>query len=257
MILTLDIGNTRIVLGLFDSNGNVQKLHQIRTIKNASAYEYASDFEKAFELSEVKKEEIKEVIICSSVPEINVTISKAIKIILNIDSFIIDSNIKSNINIDKAYKNLIGADLVVSAIAAKANYDLPAIIIDMGTATTITVLDKDSNFLGGSIIPGIKISKEALIENASLLPNVDLVNPRNTVSLDTIDCIKSGIVYGNACLIDGMIDRVIKELNIKPKSIIATGGNSKYIIPYCQKEIIQDNKLLIRGMYEIWKMNKS
>ena len=149
----------------------------------------------------------------------------------------------------------VGSDLIVNAVAAIHEHKAPLIIIDMGTATTISVVDKNQNYIGGMIIPGIRISLDALTSRTSQLPRISLDAPKKIIGKNTIDCMKSGVLNGNASCIDGMIDRIEKELG-EHATVIATGGLAKSIIPHCVKDIIIDDELLLKGLWLIYQKNK-
>ena len=143
----------------------------------------------------------------------------------------------------------------MDSVAALDEYGAPAIVVDMGTATTITVIDKDRNYVGGVIIPGVRSSLEALVSNTSQLPRVSLSSPDKYICTNTVDCMKSGIINGQAAMVDGMIERFEDELGYKT-TVVATGGLSKVIIPKCRHDIILDNALMMKGLKVLYDKNK-
>ena len=148
-----------------------------------------------------------------------------------------------------------GADLVVGCVAALREHPAPMIIIDMGTATTMIVVDKNGAMIGGAIIPGVKISMDALTGRTALLPGLQLDQPKKAIGSNTIDCMRSGLMLGNACLIDGMIDRMEEELGYRT-TVIATGGIAKFVIPMCRHDIIYDKDLLVKGLAALYRENQ-
>ena len=168
---------------------------------------------------------------------------------------IVKSDMQTKINICTDNPAAVGSDLIVTAAAAITEYESPLIIIDMGTATTITVVDEGNLFLGGAIIPGIQISMEALINRAAQLPAIQLEKPAQVIGKNTIERIRSGIIYGTASMLDGMIERMEKELS-KKMIVIATGGMAEYIVPICNHGIYLERDLLLKGLNIIYKTSK-
>ena len=149
----------------------------------------------------------------------------------------------------------LGSDLVANAVAGIAEYKAPMMIFDLGTATTVSVIDAKKNYIGGMIYPGVNISLNALTENASQLQGIGLEAPKRIVGKNTIECMKSGVLYSNAAALDGIIDRIEEELGEKA-TVVATGGLAKKIVPHCKREIILDEELLLRGLLIIYEKNK-
>ena len=180
--------------------------------------------------------------------------------VVDIIPFIVGPGVKTGLNILMDQPRQVGSDLIVDAVAALHDYGAPAIIIDIGTATTISVVDENSNYIGGTILPGAKVSLDSLVSRTAQLPRIGFDNPKGPVGKNTIDCMKAGIVYGHAGSIDGILDRMIETLgfgkNGKPEAkLIATGGLSPVIIPYCRNNIIEDSGLLIKGLKYIYDKN--
>ena len=167
----------------------------------------------------------------------------------------VGAGVKTGLNIGIDDPSQMGADLVAGAVAALDMREPPVIVIDMGTATTISVIGPNARLLGGAIMPGAAVSLEALSGTASLLPRVSLEAPRRCIGSGTIECMKSGAVFGAASAIDGMIDRMEAELGGKA-AVVATGGLAQHIIPYCRHEIEIDDYMLLRGLSLIWQRNR-
>lgn len=254
MLLTIDIGNTNIVIGGI-SDEKIYFISRISTEKNLSKDEYTIKLKNILEIYNIKLEDIKDCIISSVVPPVLSSITEAIYLLINKKPLIVGPGIKTGLNILVDNPAQVGSDLIVDAVACINDYKPPLIIIDMGTATTFSIIDKNKNYIGGCIMPGVKISLNALSSMTAQLPFISLEEPKKIFGKNTIDCMKSGIVFGNACMIDGMIEKIEKELNEKA-TIIATGGISRHIIPFCEKDIIYDDDLMIKGLLKIYKKNK-
>ncbi len=258
MLLAIDTGNTHTILGVVNEETcEVVSTMQMGTDPNATAYEYAVKMKEIFALAGVDPKEFTGSIISSVVPQINIVLSKAVEMVTQHAPLILGAGVKTGLNIHLDDPGTIAGDLVATAVAAKEEYLLPSIIIDMGTATTITVVDETGTYIGGCIMPGTGISLDALSKGTALLPSVDYSAPKKVIATNTIDAIKSGIVYGSAGALDGVIDRYIEALDGNVGSIVATGGMGRIIAPYCRHEITVDNRLLLKGLGYIWKKNKA
>ncbi len=254
MILAIDIGNTNIVLGGFD-NENLQFVARIATNANKTEDEYATKIKSILALHSVDKSEIDGAIISSVVPPLNSVIKKAINIAYDVTPIMVQPGIKTGIGIHCDNPASVGADLICACVAVHHIYGSPALIIDMGTATKMMLLDKSGTFTGASIIPGVGIGLNALASGTAQLPQISLEAPRSVVGKNTIDCMRSGVVFGNASLIDGMIDRFIDEVG-EPLKIYATGGLASTIIQHCKHDIVLDNDLVLKGLYILYEKNK-
>ena len=256
MILAIDTGNTHIVLGCIDNKGAISHIIRLETNLGKTEYEYASDIKQILELEGVDRYGFDGAIISSSVPPIIEILKRAVKVITGIDAMVVGIGIKTGLDIVLDDPSTIAADLVATAVAAKNEYHLPCVIIDMGTATTVTVVDAKGRYIGGAIMPGVRLSMRALASGTSLLPNIEIVPPSKTIASNTTDCMKSGIIYGSAGALDGILDHYIEELGGSVGSIVATGGLASTICPMCRHEITLDNNLLLKGLYVIYKKNK-
>ena len=206
MILAIDTGNTHIVLGCIDEKGEISHIIRLETNLKKTEYEYASDIKQILELENVDRFAFTDAVISSSVPQLIETLRKAVKIISGIDAMVVGAGVKTGLDIVLDDPGTIAADLVATAVAAKNAYPLPCIIIDMGTATTVTVVDSKGRYIGGAIMPGVRLSMRALADGTSLLPNIEITPPQKTIASNTIDCMKSGIIYGSAGALDGILD---------------------------------------------------
>lgn len=255
MLLAVDIGNTNIVFGCVDDNDNITISERISTNHNATSAEYAAMIKNILEMNGFRCSDIDDAIMSSVVPSVTNTVRDAVKKLFKTDAMIVGPGVKTGLNILIDNPKQLGSDQAVDAVAAINSYPVPLIIIDMGTATTISVVDKNKNYLGGLIMTGMAVSADALIKRTAQLPKIDFELPPNIIGHNTIDCMKSGALYSNACAIDGIIERIEDELGEK-STVVATGGLSSVVIPLCKRDIHIDGDLLIRGLAIIYRKNK-
>ena len=253
MILALDIGNTHIVMGCIE-NKEIKNIARMTSDTLKTEHEYAVLIKEILEIDGIDYTNIEGAIISSVVPPLNSTIKGAIERVTGHRPMIVGAGLKTGLNIMIDNPAQLGSDLAVAGVAALAAYKPPIIIIDMGTATTMTVIGENSALLGGPIMPGVALSMRALASNTSQLQNISIEAPKNCIGKNTIDSMKSGAVFGAAAMIDGMIDRIEEELGGKATAV-ATGGLSHRIIPYCKHEIICDDDLLLKGLEIIYYKN--
>jgi len=252
MILAIDCGNTHTDFGCIQEDGEILKIFCMESNRKKTSHEYAADINEICTLLGIHVTDFKGAIISSVVPELTGSFREAAKILHIEDCLIVNKENVSSLSFSSSSSEEVGPDLIVSAVGAKKLYPLPAIIIDMGTATTLTVVDKEGVFTGGVILPGVGISMNALAKETSLLPSIDVAPARKLISLNTVDAMRSGIIYGTAGSLDGIIEHFLQELK-EDASLIATGGLSHLICPYCKHKIIVDENLLLKGLWEIWK----
>lgn len=254
MILTIDIGNTNIVLGGFDDE-KLRFISRISTNAKKTDAEYATKLKSILSLYGVDESEVSGAAISSVVPILTQTMANAIKIVFNVKAVIVGPGIKTGINLLADNPAQVGADLICACVATAKLYTPPVLIIDMGTATKFMLVDESKSFTGVSIMPGVEISLKALTGGAAQLPQISLVPPKKLLGTNTIDCMRSGIIYGNAAMLDGMIDRIGDEVKSE-LTIVATGGLSRSIIPYCRHDVILDDDLILKGLLIIYNKNK-
>lgn len=252
MILAFDVGNTNITIGCIDYNKKIHFVSRLSTDIYKSEDEYAIDLKNILDLYKINIKDIDGSIISSVVPPLITVHKNAVKKITGKKPIIVDDKMDLNFKIALDKDVELGADLIVGAAAAIYEYPKPLIIFDIGTATTVSVIDSSNTFIGGLILPGIKISLEALSNKTSKLPHIDLINPKNVIGKNSADSMNSGIINGNAAMIDGLIDRINEEINEKA-TVILTGGLANFVAPHCKKNIIFDNYLLIKGLLLIYK----
>ena len=253
MIFTVDVGNSNIVLGGVRGNEIVFEA-RLRTDTTKTSDEYCIDLKIILDVHNLSSADIEGSIIASVVPQVSNSMQTAIRKLTGKVPLVVGPGLKTGLNIAIDNPAQTGADLVVGCVAALREHQAPMIIIDMGTATTMIVLGKNSAMIGGAIIPGVKISMDALTNRTALLPGLQLDQPKRAIGRNTIDCMRSGLMLGNACMIDGMIDRMEEELGYKT-TVIATGGIAKFVLPMCRHEIIYDKDLLVKGLAALYREN--
>ena len=255
MILTIDIGNSNIVLGGVRDDEIVFEA-RLRTDATKTSDQYCVDLKILLDVYGVNAEDVEGTIIASVVPQVLNSVQTAIKKLTGKQSLVVGPGLKTGLNIRLENPSQTGADLVVGAVAALREHKPPMIVIDMGTATTMTVLDETGALIGGCICPGVKISMDALTERTALLPGLQLDAPKKAIGRNTIDCMRSGIMMGTACMLDGMVARMEQELGCKT-TVVATGGIAKFIVPMCATAMHYDKDLLIKGLAALYRENKS
>lgn len=255
MLLTIDIGNSNVVIGCLNENNETIKLFRMVTDLKKTEDEYAAGMQMILQQNNIDCNGFEGAIICSVVPSLTEIFRTAVQKLTGHKALVVGAGIKTGLNIQIEDPASLGSDLVAAAVAAIAQFSLPVIVIDMGTATTMTVIDEGNRFIGGAIIPGVALSINALSGGTSLLHNVPIEAPKKCISDTTTACMQSGLVFGNAALLDGMIARFEEELG-KKSTVVATGGIAPKIIPYCQHPIVYDEDLLLKGLGIIYKKNK-
>ena len=253
MILAVDIGNSNIVLGGIQGN-NIAFEARLRTEPTKTSDEYCIDVKIILDVYGFKPEDVEGAIISSVGPQVLNSIKTAIKKLTGKTALVVGPGLKTGLNIRVENPSQTGADLVVGSVAALREHKPPLIVVDMGTATTMSVLDDSGALIGGCICPGVKISLDALTERTALLPGLQLDQPRKAIGRNTIDCMRSGIMMGNACMLDGMVQRMEEELGQKA-TVVITGGIAKYIAPLCKTPMIYDKDLLLKGLAFLYREN--
>lgn len=254
MLLAIDIGNSNIVVG-FVEEGRILRKARMATDLIKTSDQYWIELKGILGLFEITTDQIEGVIISSVVPPVLNSCRTAVKKLTGLEPMVVGPGMKTGVNILLDNPAQVGSDLITAAAAALREYPTPMLIIDMGTATTITVLDKNGAFLGGSICPGVKISAEALSGKTAQLPAISLEAPAKAIGRNTVDSMRSGLMVGSAAMLDGLISRMEKELGQKA-TVVATGGIARYIIPMCQREILYDHDLLLKGLVILYENNK-
>ena len=253
MILAIDMGNTNIVVGGIDEE-KTYFLERITTVVNKTDFEFAIMLQGILNLTGYKPEDFDGAILSSVVPQRNAMILNAVKKVFGLDALLVNPDMKFNLTIAIDDKNEIGSDLLVDSVAAIEEYEEPLCVIDMGTATTMFIIDKEYRFIGGIIHPGINLELSALSNATAQLPEVDFEKPESIIGKNTKDCMLSGVYFGHAAIIDGTLARMEEELG-ESITAIATGGMASKVVPYCKHPITLDDTLLLKGLYILYKMN--
>ncbi len=254
MILTIDIGNSNIVIGGVEGD-TISFESRVRTELTKTSDQYCMDLKILLEVNHISPDRIEGCILASVVPQVLNSMQTAVKKLTGLNSMVVGPGLKTGLNIRLDNPSQTGADLVVGCVAALQEHKPPMIIVDMGTATTMVVLDKTGALVGGCICPGVKISLDALTERTALLPGLQLDTPKKAIGRNTIDCMRSGIMMGSAAMIEGMAERMEQELGYQT-TIIATGGIARFVVPMCSREIIYDKDLLIKGLAHLYRENR-
>ncbi len=253
MILTIAVENTNTLVGCFKE----KELVFVESIStNArTELEYIMSFQCMFDMHGYQISEVEGAIISSVVPPVTNVLKTAVRRLISKDAIVIGPGVKSGLNIATDNPAQVGSDLVANAVSAIKQYEAPMIIINMGTATTFSVVDEKKHYVGGMIYPGLKMSQKSLTEGTAQLPGISLEKPKKVIGSNTIECMKSGLIYGTASMIDGCISKIEKELGKTVKTIVATGSNAKYVLSYCEKEICFHENLLLEGLHYIYEKN--
>ena len=254
VILVADIGNTNITLGVYNDNEPVC-ISRLATQRHRTCEQYAIELDAIFKMEGLDKK-INGAIISSVVPELTRIFKNAIEKVTGCDALVVAAGLKNGLKIATDNPKELGADLVAGAVGAISQYELPCLVMDLGTATKISVIDEGGVFAGCTIAPGISISLDALSMRTSQLPAIELSAPDHAIGTNTIECIRSGTVLGNAAMLDGMAGRLEKELGKPIKTLVATGGLAKEIVACCEKKIIFNKDLVLEGLLTIYKKNR-
>lgn len=253
MLLAVDIGNTNITLGAFEET-SLKFTARLATDTRKTADQYAVEIKSLLELNGLTTGEIEDSIIASVVPAVGKSVGNAISKLCHIVPLMLGPGVKTGLNIKIDNPAQLGADLVAGAVGALDAYTTPCVIIDMGTASTISVLDRNGTFLGGVIAAGVRLTLKALTENTAQLSSIHIEAPKSVIGSNTTECMQSGLVYGTAAMLDGLLEKIEGELGETP-TVVATGGLSKEIITHCDYNIIYNENLLLDGLRVIYEKN--
>ncbi len=253
MVLTIDIGNTNITLGGFEEDTLIF-VASMSTDLAKTEDEYASKILSILALYGVERTRIQGAILSSVVPPLNAVIKKAVSFLYGVEPLVVGPGVKTGINIHCDMPSSVGSDIICACVAAHTIHGSPSLVIDMGTATNMMVMNRKGAFIGVSIIPGVQTGLDALSEKTAQLPKVALDAPRSVIAKNTADCMKSGAIFGHACLVDGMIDRITEEVG-EDLPVYATGALASVIIGHCTHEIALDEHLVLKGLHILYKKN--
>ncbi len=256
MLLAIDIGNSNVVVGGLQDN-RIAFQTRIATDHIKTSDEYAVEIKNMLDLSKVQVAEVEDCIISSVVPPVFNSIATGVRKLTGMEPLVVAPGVKTGLNIRMDNPASVGSDLIVAAVAAIQDYEPPLILIDMGTATTITVVDRGNAYIGGVIIPGIRVSAEALSNRAAQLPGIQLDRPGRVIGRNTVESMRSGIMYGAAATMDGMIERIEEELGRPVNHVLATGGIAQFVAPLCRRELKLERDLLLKGLNIIYHKNRA
>lgn len=251
MLLTVDIGNTNITLGVYDEDELVFTA-RIATEKRLTSDQYAAQINDMFSLHNARIQDFDGAVISSVVPDVTDKIDTAVQTVTGCEPLVLTSGEGTGLRLSPEVRHGVGADIAAVSVGAIGKYPLPCFILDLGTATKIILLDENGVFVGCAIAPGVGISLDALSGGAALLPGIGMTTPPSSIGTETVDCMRSGIVFGTAAMLDGMCERMEKDFGKKVPVTVATGGYSKDVVSSCTREIIYDRNLILDGLKKIF-----
>lgn len=254
MLLAIDIGNTNIVIGCIQDDA-IKFKARIATDHTRTSDQYGVEIKNMLEAFGVCREDISDCIISSVVPPVFHSVRTGVIKVIGKQPMVVGPGLKTGLDIQVDSASQVGSDRIVIAVAALAEYEAPLILMDLGTATTIEVVQPPRTYIGGVIYPGVRLSLEALTGRAAQLPGISLEKPRQVIGRNTVDCMRSGMMYGTAAMLDGIIERMEQELGYRC-TLVATGGMAQFIVPLCKREIILEKDLLLKGLNILYKKNK-
>lgn len=255
MILAFVIGNDEIVFGCMGEGGEELFRTVLSTDARRTAHEYAAALDASFRMNGISAAQLDGAICASVMPGVTEKVRDAVKLLCGKTPYLIGGGIKIGLDIRTDNPKELGGDLVAAAVGAVAKYQPPLIIIDFGTATVFSAIDAKGAFIGCAISPGVSVSSSALSSAAGLLPSISQSRPGKCIGTQTVESMQSGLIYGVSAMIDGMTDRMSKEMGCTPQ-LIATGNGASDILPYCQKEIKEDQSLALYGLWLIYEKNR-
>ena len=253
MILTIDIGNAIIAIGCVEDN-RILFRGRVNTDRVKTSDQYCIDLKTLLEIYNADLSDIEGTIISSVVPQVLNSVKTAVVKLTGKEALVVGPGLKTGLNILLDNPSQMGGDLVASDVAALREHKPPLIVIDMGTATTMSVLDETGAHLGGCVCPGVQLSVDALTANTSLLPGIHLDQPKYAIGRNTADAMRSGVMMGTASMLDGMIDRFEEELG-QHCTVVITGGIGRFVVPLCRHEMIYDRDLIMKGLAALYREN--
>ena len=253
MLLAIDIGNTNIVMGCIRDDEILFKA-RIATDRTRTSDQYGVEIKNMLEAFGIKKEDIHDCIISSVVPPVFNSVKTGVLKVIGKQPMVVGPGLKTGLNIQVDSPSQVGSDRIVIAVAALAEYKPPLALMDLGTATTIEIVDENCTYIGGCILPGVRVSLDALTSRTSQLPGINLDKPKKVIGKNTVDCMRSGIMHGTAAMLEGLVERMEEELGYRT-TVIATGGIAQFVVPLCLREIKLERDLLLKGLNIIYKKN--
>lgn len=254
MILSIDVGNSTMVFGSIDKD-NIRILDSVQTDPQKSAEEYAAIIADILKKNHIPQEFLEDAVISSVVPEVNMALNSAMYALCGKEPLFVTLDTITGLQIEGSQPQQLGSDVVVGCVAAMERYPLPLVVIDIGTATTISVVNKSRCYVGGMILPGPRLLAQALSTSTALLPEVCIEPPKNFLGQTTEERIKSGIVYGSAAMLEGALQRIEAVIGEKP-TVVTTGGFASLVLQHCNINAIYDERLITEGLAIIYRMNR-
>lgn len=254
MLLAIDIGNTNLVIGCFQDS-ELKFKARIATDTARTSDQYGVEIKNMMEAYGVRVSDIEDCIISSVVPPVFNSVRTGVWKVIGKQPLVLGPGLKTGLNIHMDVPSQVGSDRIVLAVGALAEYRAPMILMDLGTATTMEVVEPENLYVGGIIFPGVKISLDAMTSRCAQLPGISLDKPKRVIGKNTVDCMRSGMMYGTAAMIDGLVERIEEELG-HSCTLIATGGMAQFITPLCKRDIILDKNLLLKGLNVLYHKNK-
>ena len=254
MLLVIDAGNTNITLGVFEGEDLLAQWRMV-TDHDKGGDEYAADLRNLFESANVDLGKIDAVVIASVVPPLDQTITQMVQECFELTPLFVNHTVETGLKILYDGPGDVGADRIVDAVAAATKYGAPCIVVDFGTATTLNAVNAAGEYLGGVIAPGIMISAEALFLRAAKLPRVEIKQPEKVIGSSTVGAMQSGLYHGYAGLVDGVLEKMITEMNTKPR-VIATGGLAPLIANASKFIEKVDSTLTLDGLRLVYERTR-
>ena len=255
MVLTIDVGNSNIKFVFFE-NGMIARTHRVETVRSFTKDDFLNKLPFYFEEAGIAVSDIEGGIISSVVPSVSHALLPAVEYVTGKHFFMLGRDVETDLVFEMDNPSTIGQDLIADTVGALSICDPPVIIFDTGTATTMNVVDQRGVYIGGLIIPGLQISLDALCSRAAQLPPIEVKDPRSFIAKNTVDSMRSGLIYGHAAMIDDLIRRTERELGV-PCTAVATGGLMALIIDHCDHRIMYRPNLVCDGLYLLYQRSKA
>lgn len=256
MLLAIDVGNSTIDVGMFEEEGQLRFMASLESDRRKTVDQFSVDLMNLLMLNHCDWNDVTGAIYCSVVPVLDAVVEKALTRLLGRKPMAVGPGVATGLNIRVTLERQVGADIIADAVGALERFAPPVICIDMGTATTVNVLSRGRTYEGGLFLPGIHVALESMSRRAALLPDVSLRQPRGLIGKDSEECMLSGIIYGNAAMLDGLIDRIHEMFQGEEVNVVATGRNAPMIVRYCRHTIPYEPNLLMEGLWHIYQKNK-
>ena len=255
MILTVNCGNTHTTFGCVGEADRVERVFKLPTGLTETSFGYAAKIRQVLALWGMENTPFEGAVISCVVPPLTEVFAEAMKLLGIERPLVLGAGVKSGLHLCINDPGTVASDLVAAAVGVKEHYPLPCVAVDMGTATTFTVVDGKGRYIGGAICPGVHLSLDALSKGTALLPRIDLQAPRSAIGANTVDCMRAGTVFGAAGAVDGILDRIAEEIGQQAASVVATGEAAGLILPHCRHAMIHDEHLILKGLAAVWRRN--